>query len=347
MSKKRETRLGVGLPDRTRLFVRKPHSAARILGSRLLLMLVVVMMLIAILWLDRGGLKDHHDGHVSFSDIVYFAAVTVTTVGYGDVVPVTDRARLIDAFLVTPVRLMVWFVFLGTAYELLLQKWIEGWRMKRMQMGLSGHVIVCGYGHSGQSAAMEIAACDNTVVVIDQHPGAVQRAADAGYIALHGDATREKDLAEARVDNAHSVLICLGRDDTAVLATLTVRQVNPNVRVISSVRESENLKLVRQAGADATVLPSQVGGYLMADAVRTNYLNEYVADMLTSTGRVSLQERSATSADVGRRMRDIEDELVVRLYRDGAPVGFWEGEKTVVQAGDVLLSIVPTEPPST
>ena len=142
---------------------------------------------------------------------------------------------------------------------------------------------------------------------------------------------------------ASAVLICVGRDDTAVLATLTVRQLHPAVRVICSVREAENLKLVRQAGADATVLPSQVGGYLMADAVRTRYLNDYVSDMLTSAGRVMLSERPARSEEVGKSMRQVESELVVRLYRDGQPIGFWEGDKTVIRTGDVLLSIVPNQ----
>ena len=60
-----------------------------------------------LLWFDREGLKDNLDGHLSFSDTLNFIAITITTVGYGDVVPVSDRARLIDAFLITPIRLFV------------------------------------------------------------------------------------------------------------------------------------------------------------------------------------------------------------------------------------------------
>ena len=84
-------------------------------------------------WFDRDGLKDQIDGHISFSDILYFGMITVTTVGYGDIVPVSDRARLIDAVIVTPARLFIWLLFVGTAYELLLQKWIEDLRMKRLR----------------------------------------------------------------------------------------------------------------------------------------------------------------------------------------------------------------------
>lgn len=72
--------------------------------------------------------------------------------GYGDIVPISARARLIDALVVTPVRLVVWLIFLGTAYELLVQRTLEDFRMLRLQRTLSGHVIVCGFGSTGASA---------------------------------------------------------------------------------------------------------------------------------------------------------------------------------------------------
>ena len=78
---------------------------------RLGIVLLLFGILISILWLDRGGLQDHSDGHMSFSDVVYFTMVTVTTVGYGDIVPVTPRARMIDALVVTPVRIFIWIIF--------------------------------------------------------------------------------------------------------------------------------------------------------------------------------------------------------------------------------------------
>lgn len=65
-------------------------------------------------------------------------------------------SRLIDAFFVTPVRIFVWLTFLGTAYQLVLQQFIEEWRMLRLQRELKDHVILCGYGHSGSIAASEL-----------------------------------------------------------------------------------------------------------------------------------------------------------------------------------------------
>src|SRR3546814_10218979 len=90
------------------------------LGSLLLRATIVLALIgtaIAIHWFDRGGLVDQVDGHISFGDVLYFTMITITTVGYGDIVPVTPRARMFDTIAVTPIRLFVWLIFLGTAYD--------------------------------------------------------------------------------------------------------------------------------------------------------------------------------------------------------------------------------------
>ncbi len=83
--------------------------------------LVIALIGIALAghWFDRAGLRDNIDGHISFADVLYFTMITITTVGYGDIVPVTEGARLFDTFVVTPIRLFVWLIFLGTAYDFL------------------------------------------------------------------------------------------------------------------------------------------------------------------------------------------------------------------------------------
>ena len=132
----------------------RPPEITLLLRAGFVLLLVASVFLIFLL--DRDGLLDQIDGHVSVSDIFYFTMVTITTVGYGDIVPVSDQARLIDAFFVTPVRIFVWLTFLGTAYQLIIQRLIEEWRMLRLQRELKDHVILCGYGHSGSIAASEL-----------------------------------------------------------------------------------------------------------------------------------------------------------------------------------------------
>src|SRR5512137_2261459 len=143
-----------------RLRLERGSAAAPILFQRaaappevtLLVRAGVVLLLMAAVFavflLDRSGLRDQIDGDVSVTDVIYFTMIPITTVGYGDIVPVSDQARLIDAFFVTPVRIFVWFIFLGTAYQLIIQRLIEEWRMTRLQEQLRDHVILCGFGHS-------------------------------------------------------------------------------------------------------------------------------------------------------------------------------------------------------
>ena len=331
-------------PYPRRLFVKPDRSPERVLLNRLVLLISLVGLAFAVFWAERDGLRDQIDGHVSLADIAYFTAITVTTVGYGDIVPVSQQARLMDAVLVTPLRLLVWLVFLGTAYELVLQRWLENRRMNRLQSTLRDHLIVCGYGHSGQAAAQESVArgmAPGQIVVMDRDAERLRQAADAGYVGLLGDPTREADLAAARIDAARAVLFCLGRDDAAVLAVLTARQLSKRVRIVCNVAEEENVKLIRQAGADAIVAPSLVGGHLMADSVDTSHVADYVSDLMRTSGRVRLRHRPARADEIGRPMRELGPELVVRLIRGDERVGFWEGERSRVLAGDQLLVIVP------
>ncbi|MEC5385999.1 potassium channel family protein [Uliginosibacterium sp. H3] len=331
-------------PQRNRLFMKSSRTPEQLLLARCILLLALVGAILVIFWVDREGLRDQIDGHVSFGDVAYFTAVTVTTVGYGDIVPVSPRARMIDTLLVTPLRLVIWLVFLGTAYELVLQRWWENRRMKQLHARLDKHLIVCGYGHGGQAAAheaIERGMPANQIIVLDRDPARLALAADAGCIGLAGDSTREQDLNDAGVARAKAVMICLGRDDAAVLTVLTVRQLSPQVRIVCSVNEEENIKLIEQAGANATVAPSMIGGYLMTNFVDSSHAADYVNDLMRIGGRVRLIERAPEPGEIGKPMRDISPAMAVRLHRGTEVIGFWEGERGIIRAGDTLLVIAP------
>lgn len=326
-----------------RLFIGGEHNLRRTLLLRGVAVIVLYFAVVLLFWLDRDGLKDHFDGHVSFSDVIYFAAVTVTTVGYGDIVPITATARTIDALLVTPIRLFIWLIFLGTAYQFVLQRFIEDLRMRALQARLSGHVIVCGYGHYGRCAAAELVArgLDHKhVLVIEPEQARVEAAAEQGYIGLLGDATREDLLREASVHTARAIFVCTGRDDTNVLIVLTARHLSPTVRVVARVEEAENDKLLKQSGANATVLPSRVGGILMAGSLDTAALLHYVMDLVTAGGRVMLIERDATKDDIGKLPTELVNVVLVRLTRGSEDVDL-SSPHARIMPGDHLVMIAP------
>lgn len=318
----------------------------RTLVLRAGVVLFLFVLVILVFWLDRDGLRDNADDSISFIDVVYFTMVSVTTVGYGDIVPVTAQARLVDALFVTPIRLFIWLIFVGTAYQLVLQRLIEDFRMRRLQARLQGHVVLCGYGHSGRCAAAELAERGfdkKHILIVDLDQARVEAAAEFGYIGILGDASREETLRHTRLDQARALLVCTDRDDTNVLITLTARNLAPNVRIVARVEEAENDKLVRQSGADSTVLPSRVGGILMADSIESSHMAAYVMDLISAGGQVTLVEREPQADEIGRRPIESQH-MIVRIVRNHQPHSIWESDVRI-QAGDKLIVIRPPEVP--
>lgn len=327
------------IPGR-RLFVGGERSVRKTLVVRAAVVLTLFAIVIAVFWFDRDGLRDNYDGAISFADVVYFTMVSVTTVGYGDIVPVTRQARLVDALLVTPIRLFIWLIFVGTAYQLVLQRLIEDFRMRRLQARLQEHVVLCGFGHAGRCAAAELVARGfdkQHILVVDLDQQRIEEAAELGYIGILGDASREQTLSETMLQHARALLVCTDRDDTNVLITLTARNLAPSVRIVSRVEEAENDKLLRQSGANATVLPSRVGGILMADSIESSHLATYVMDLISAGGQVTLIERAPHPEEIGHRPFE-NRALILRVLRDRRSYGFWEDDLRI-QAEDKLIVI--------
>ena len=156
-----------------------PWSPLFILATRLGIAALLFCLVFGLLWLDRDGLRDQLDGEISLTDVVYFTMITVTTVGYGDIVPVSTSARLLDALVVTPIRFTIWFLFLGTAYQLIFRQYMERYVVAKLQGTLNRHLIVCGFGHTGMSTVKELLARGvkaAQIVVIDQQEERVRLA---------------------------------------------------------------------------------------------------------------------------------------------------------------------------
>lgn len=312
------------------------------LGLAFFLIFVVVM----IHWWDRAGLVDHYDGDVSFLDVVYFTMISVTTTGFGDIAPISDRSRMIEAVIVTPVRIAVLFIFIGTAYTFVIKRSWEKWRMARIQKQLSGHIVVLGFGTSGSEAVSELIerGIDPTsIVVIDPSEDRLTDAEKLGCNVLAGDATRDDTLNAVRITNAQSVLVSAGRDDTSILIVLTVRHLAPDVPISVVVRADDNELLARQAGADNVINPVRFTGLLLAGSATGAHIAEYMSDLASVSGKVQLVERTVTATEVGKPLSESCGKGIgLRIYRQGEAHGYWERECSALQEGDVVVEVVPT-----
>ena len=308
--------------------------------------LLLVFLVVMIHWFDREGLKDSYDGTVSFLDVVYFTMISITTTGFGDIAPVSDRARLIEAVIVTPIRVMVIFIFVGAAYTFVIKRGWERWRMARIQEKLSDHVVVLGFGISGAEAVAELIARDtapHTIVVMDTDPERLAAAEAMGCNVIEADATRDENLVAVRIAQAKTVLVSAGRDDASILIVLTARHLAPKVPISVVIRAEDNELLAQQAGADNVINPVRFTGLLLAGSASGAHVADYLADLASVSGKVQLIERPVRAEEIGKSLRELATGgMGLRLYRGGDPYSFWTPEAGALAAGDMVVEIVPT-----
>jgi voltage-gated potassium channel len=243
--------------------------------------LIVFIALIALI--QRNGYVDSSDGKVGVVDAMYYAAVSVTTTGYGDITPASTSARFVDVLLVTPARIAFLVVLVGTTMEVLTDQTRQAFAARRWRKNVHDHYVICGYGSTGASAVRALRAQGidpGLLVVIEPDPEVAARAAADGLVVIESDATRQEALAEAEVSRARAVIVTPNRDDTAVLITLTVREANPDATIVTGVRDAENLHLLRQSGADSVIHSADAVGRLLGLATTSATVASVMDDLL-------------------------------------------------------------------
>ncbi len=225
-------------------FPSRPGSPLAAVAKRMLLAAGLLALSSAIVYLDRHGYRDaaHPGRPLSVLGSIYYATATLSTIGYGDIVPVTTAARLVNTVVITPMRLVFLIILVGTTLQVLTKQTRANWRIARWRSTVTGQTIVIGYGTKGRSAVRtlrESGMAPESIVVVDLLAEAAGDANGAGLVAVTGDGTRREVLSRAEIGSARQVVIAVNRDDTAVLIALTARQLNPRVTIVAAVREEE------------------------------------------------------------------------------------------------------------
>jgi voltage-gated potassium channel len=329
-----------------------PDSTVTPLVSLLRRLAIALGALVAtalIVYFGRDGYIDNNanGSPISLLDAFYYSTVSVSTTGYGDIVPVTDTARLWTTIAVTPLRLIFLITFVGTTVELLTERSRQSFRIERWRSKLRDHTIVVGYGTKGRAAVETLLgdeASPDDIVVVDTDRAQLDAASALGLVTVTGNATRSSVLRIAGVAHAKAIIVATNRDDTAVLVTLTARELAPNLRIVAAVRESENVHLLRQSGANSVIVSAETAGRLLGAATTSPNVVEVVEDLLTPDAGFAISEREVEESELGGSPRHLGDIVlaVVRsdnLHRVDSP------KVDALERGDRLLYVRKASPP--
>jgi voltage-gated potassium channel len=333
----------MGIPDsRVELPAGRRHPL-RTIAERLAAAVGLVVLVALLAWLGRDGYVDPADESVSLLDAFYYSTVSITTTGYGDIRPESDGARLVTTLLVTPARILFLILLVGTTLEVLTERTRDAYRLSRWRRTLKDHVIICGFGTKGRAAATTLLGHGyrpDQLVVVDESPSARDKAKSMGMAAVAGSASTQHALRDAGIADAAGVVVAVDRDDAAVLATLTARELNPGTKIVGAVREDENAHLLHESGADSVIPSSSAAGRLLGLATTNPDVARVLEDLLSVGAGLDIVQRPVAEEELGPLAQLRSPNPVVAISRGGELLRFDDPRAAQLEAGDALVEVV-------
>jgi len=280
-------------------------------------------------------------------DAFYMTAITITTVGYGEVVDVSHShaARVFTAFVAFAGFGTLTFIFSSLTVFFLETDLNEALRRRRMEKAirkLHNHYIVCGFGRVGRNVATELMATGHRFVAIEPNPDELEQflARHPGLLYLQGDASDDELLLSGDITDATGVFAVTGDDSRNLMICLTARQLNPKVRIVARCHELRNADKMRLAGADVVVSPDFTGGMRIAASMTRPQAMSFIDEMMRSDLNTRIDEvvvpqhfAACTLAELGRRSAH----YVLLAVRVGQQMHFNPQDDFRIEGGHTLI----------
>jgi voltage-gated potassium channel len=251
---------------------------------------IAISLMVAIF--ITGVLGYRYLSDLSWIDAIYMTVITVTTVGFTEVGPMSPEAKVFTVFLIiASVFIFAYAISVITEY-ILSRNTLEELKKKKVKnkiSTLSNHVIICGFGRNGNQAAAKLKAYKRPFVVVEKHKDVIERYSDS-ILFVEGDANEDEVLIAAGIDRAQYIITTLPDDAANLFVVLSARELNKNLNIISRASQITSQKKLRLAGADQVIMPDKIGGDHMASLV-------VMPDLISFMDEISLEGEHTTNLE--------------------------------------------------
>ncbi|VAV83686.1 Potassium channel protein [hydrothermal vent metagenome] len=287
----------------------------------------------------------------SFVDALYMTVITISTVGFGEVHPLSEGGKLLVIILIIfGVGAYIYIISIVAEYLVAgaLIGGIGRRKMKKQIEELDRHCIVCGYGRVGSEVAIELKNGGVEVVVIEKDPERLKLCAARGYLYVEGDASSDEVLVEAGVHRARGLVSAVDSDAANVYVTLSTKSLNKDIFVVARSERADSEKKLRAAGADRVISPSGIGGRRLASQLLKPAVLEFLDVVMHSADIEIFMEEvkvKQSSVFVGMTLVEakkkcLEDANILAVLKvDGGNMDVELSADTRIEGGDMLIVI--------
>lgn len=308
---------------------------------------IAVILLILILIIGTGGYIYYEQWTIL--EAFYMTVVTISTVGFGEVHPLSETGRLFTSFLIVSGTGILAYT-LGSLVQFMIEgkfKELIGFKkMKQKIEKLSNHYIICGFGRIGEFITNEFRANDLPFVIVEQNQEVCDRLYKDGYMFVQGDATIDATLEDAGILNARGIITAVTSDTDNVYITLTARGLNPNLYILARSGEDSTEKKLLRAGASKVISPYTIGASRMAQAVLRPSVVDFI-DIATGYHHLELQiEEIRVRKSSNLAGKTLQDSAIRSTYniiivairkKEASDMTFNPAAVTTIEGGDTLI----------
>ncbi len=285
---------------------------------------------------------------ISFLDACYMTLITISTVGFKEVKPLSTEGKIFTMVLIVA-GVGVLFYTLGTAIEFFFEGHLTGFlelrRRRKMINHLVNHYIVCGYGRVGEQVAKELKKNKAPFVVIDIDSEKIEKCKKEGFLYLFGNASKEEMLIQAGVKKAKGLVAAVDTDADNVFVVLTARVLNPNLFIVARANEEETEEKLLKAGANRVVSPAVIGGRRMSNLLIRPLVCDYL-DIVTHGHELEFQLEeqiiSPNSILCGKsisenKLREKTGVLILAVKKKAGEFNTNPAPTTLLESGDTIV----------